>query len=74
MKNGMKLFAAGAAIVTAAAGVIAYRKYRDSYEVIEEETHAEEIFEEESDFEPIPETDDGFDYYLDDIDQIMFHE
>lgn len=67
MKNGMKLFAAGAAI--AAVGMIAYRKYRDSYELISEEAQ-----QEENDFEPMVEVDDGFDYYIDDIDQIMFHE
>lgn len=74
MKNGMKLLAAGAAIATAAAGVIAYRKYRDSYELISEEAQAEEEFDEASDFEPIVEVDDDFDYYVEDLEQIMFYE
>lgn len=75
MKNGMKLLAVGAAFAGAALGVAAYRKYRDSYEQLpEEEVSDIEDFEAENDFEPIVEEEDDFTYYVEDLDQIMFHE
>lgn len=73
MKNGMKLLAAGAAITAAAVGAIAYRKYRDSYELLVEEVKLDAV-DESSDFEPMIEVDDGFDYYLEDDEQIFFYE
>lgn len=71
MKNGMKFLAVGAAFVGAALGVAAYRKYRDSYEQLAEEEAASV---EEADFEPVIMEEDDFTYYVDDPDQIMFHE
>ncbi|MBQ3010622.1 MAG: hypothetical protein IJD81_05485 [Oscillospiraceae bacterium] len=62
MKNGWKLFAAGA-VIGAVAGLVAYRKYQDSYEeVIEEE--GKDAAAEEDDFVPVEEIDDGFDYVI----------
>ena len=40
MKNGMKLLAIGAALVGAAAGIAAYRKYRDFYEELPDGEYA----------------------------------
>ena len=37
MKNGLKFLAAGVVIGAAAAAVIGYRKYRDSYELMDDE-------------------------------------
>ena len=70
MKNGMKLFAIGAALVGAAAGIAAYRKYRDSYEELPEEQQIED----ENEFEYIAAEDDDFTYYVEDDDQIFFYE
>ena len=69
MKNGMKLLAIGAALVGAAAGIAAYRKYRDSYEELPEEQ-----IEDENEFEYIAAEDDDFTYYVEDDDQIFFYE
>ena len=75
MKNGIKLLTAGAALLGTALGVAAYRRYRDSYEQLLEGTDINENdLNEESDFEPIVEVDDGFTYYVEDPEQIMFHE
>lgn len=72
MKKGMKLFAAGAA-VAAVAGLIAFKKYQDSYEQLaDEEIEMADI--EEDDFIPVEEIDDGFDYILEDEEQILFYE
>lgn len=74
MKKGLKLFAAGTAIA-AVAGLLAYKKYQNSYEQLaDEEVTATEAFGEEDDFVPMEKIDDGFDYVLEDIEQIMFHE
>ena len=69
MKNGMKLLAIGATLVGAAAGIAAYRKYRDSYEELPEEQ-----IEDENEFEYIAAEDDDFTYYVEDDDQIFFYE
>ena len=69
MKNGMKLLAIGAALVGAAAGIAAYRKYRDSYEELPEEQ-----IEDENEFEYIAAEEDDFTYYVEDDDQIFFYE
>lgn len=71
MKNSMKLLAAGAALVGAAVGVAAYRKYRDSYVQLSDES---DVFETESDFEQVAAVEDDFTYYIQDADQIMFYE
>ncbi len=74
MKNGMKLLAAGVALLGAAVGVAAYRKYRDSYEQLPEENAAVESMEDENDFEQVIAEDDDFTYYVEDTDQILFYE
>jgi len=75
MKNGMKLLALGATIIGAAAGVAAYRKYRDSYEQLPDEAFSDGVvFEEENDFEQIVPEEDDFTIYIEDSDQILFHE
>ena len=75
MKNGMKLFAIGAALVGAAAGIAAYKKYRDSYEELPEEIEGDGLnFEDQNDFEFVPVEEDDFTYYVEDEDQIMFYE
>ena len=71
MKKGMKLFLAGAAV--AAAGALALKKYRDSYEQILEEDESVDLAEED-DFVPAEEISDDFDYYVEGMEQIMFHE
>lgn len=71
MKKGMKLFLAGAAV--AAAGALALKKYRDSYEQIVEEDESVDLAEED-DFVPAEEISDDFDYYVEGMEQIMFHE
>lgn len=72
MKKGLKLFAAGAA-VAAVAGLLAFKKYQDSYEQLaDEEIETADI--EEDDFIPVEEIDDGFDYVLEDEEQILFYE
>lgn len=71
MRNGWKLFAAGAAIGAAVVGAVAYRKYQDRYELLEEvnedaapEESEEniagdvEIINDDIDFEPVDESDD----------------
>lgn len=73
MKKGIKFLAIGTAIA-AAAGLIVYRKYYDSYEFIPEEVQTKAEYDEESDFEPMVKVEDDFDYYIEDIDQIMFYE
>lgn len=72
MKKGLKLFAAGAAMA-AVAGLLAYKKYQDSYDELahEEDIEVEPI---EDDFVPMEEMDDGFDYVIEDEDQILFYE
>ena len=70
MKKGIKMFAAGAA-VAAVAGLIAFKKYQDSYEQVADE---EMTVEEENDFVPMEEIDDGFDYVVEDDEQILFYE
>lgn len=71
MKKGLKLFAAGAA-VAAVAGLLVYKKYQDSYEELaDEELEAEPV---EDDFVPMEEIDDGFDYVIEDEEQILFYE
>lgn len=71
MKKGLKLFAAGAA-VAAVAGLLVYKKYQDSYEELaDEELEAETV---EDDFVPMEEIDDGFDYVIEDEEQILFYE
>lgn len=72
MKKGLKLFAAGAA-VAAVAGLVAYKKYQDSYEQIADEEMLENEAAED-DFVPVEEIDDGFDYYVEDEEQILFYE
>ena len=75
MKNGMKLFAIGAALVGAAAGITAYKKYRDFYEELPEEIDGDGLnFEDQNDFEFVPVEEDDFTYYVEDEDQIMFYE
>ena len=76
MKNGMKFLALGAAVVGAAIGVTAYRKYRDSYEQLPESEMADvDALDEEVDFEPVVESpDDLAYYYIEDPEQIMFYE
>lgn len=65
MKKRIKMFAAGAA-VAAVAGLIAFKKYQDSYENVEEGlTEAEAT---EDDFVPVEEIDDGFDYVIEEED------
>ena len=71
MKKGLKIFLAGAAVATA--GALALRKYRDSYEQILEEDESIEGAQED-DFVPAEEISDDFDYYVEDMEQIMFHE
>ena len=71
MKKGIKLFAAGAAI--AAAGLFAYKKYQDSYEQLADE-NVSDTESVEDDFVPMAEIDDGFDYIIEDEEQIMFYE
>jgi len=74
MKKGLKLFAAGTAIA-AVAGLLAYKKYQDSYEQLaDEEMINSEAVTEEDDFVPMEVIDDGFDYVMEDEEQIMFHE
>lgn len=74
MKNGLKLFAAGAAIA-AVAGLLAYKKYQDSYEQVSDEDMVDlEAVTVEDDFVPMEVIDDGFDYVMEDVEQIMFHE
>ena len=88
MKNGWKLLAAGAAIGAAVVGAVAYRKYQDRYELLEEVNEAAEveenaaeveavdaeIIDDDFDFEPVREQDDDFFYYEISDDQILFEE
>ncbi len=75
MKKGMKIFAVGAALLGAAAGIAAYRKYRDSYEELPEENDFEGgILEDDNDFEEIVIEEDDFTYFIEDDDQILFYE
>lgn len=86
MKNGWKLFAAGAAIGAAVVGAVAYRKYQDRYELLEdvnedavleenEENNAAdvEVVNDDFDFEPVEEQDDLCYFEIFD-DQILFEE
>lgn len=86
MRNGWKLFAAGAAIGAAVVGAVAYRKYQDRYELLEEvnedaapEESEEniagdvEIINDDIDFEPVDELDDIC-YFEVFEDQILFEE
>ena len=86
MRNGWKLFAAGAAIGAAVVGAVAYRKYQDRYELLEEvnedaapEESEEniagdvEIINDDIDFEPVDESDDIC-YFEVFEDQILFEE
>jgi len=66
MKKGMKLFAAGAAIA-AVAGAIVYRKYQESYEQIADEDATVVQADAEDDFVEIVETDDDFDYVVEEM-------
>ena len=72
MKKGMKLFLAGAAVAVAA-GVLARKKYLDSYVQVDEENEFDEAME-ESDFVPMEEIDDGFDIEVEEIDEDLFEE
>lgn len=69
MKKGMKLLTAVTAI-TAATGVLFYRKHRRNINLIAELTEGND----DSDFEPITYVDDGFDYIVDDPEQLLFYE
>lgn len=75
MKNNMKLLAVGVAAIGAAVGVAAYRKYRDTYERLPDESSSDGAFlDEENDFEQIVAEEDDFTIYIEDSDQILFHE
>ena len=74
MKNGMKLLVMGTAILTAAVGITAYRKYReDCCDIKVQEDGADEMLI-DSDFESMETKEDDFIYYLKDTDQILFYE
>ena len=68
MKKGMKLFLAGAA-VAAAVGLVARKKYLDSYVQVDEEKEFDEAME-DSDFVPMEEIDDGFDIEVEEIEEL----
>lgn len=70
MKKQMKWLIAGAALTAAA--VAGYRKMQRSYELLSD-GHSDEELEDQV-FEPVDEVDDGFDYYVDGPEQIMFYE
>ena len=75
MKNRMKLLAVGAALAGAAVGIAAYRRFKDSYEELPEENEiSDDILNEENEFEQIVAEEDDFTYYIEDSDQIFFHE
>lgn len=64
MKNGLKYLLAGA-VIGAAAAIYGYRKYCDSYELMEDEMIVGEAdSDEEDDFEPIAEPADEFDFII----------
>ena len=85
MKNGWKVLVAGAAIGAAVVGAVAYRKYQERYELLEEVNDETELAEDtvvdvdaeaindEQDFEPVVFQED-LRYYEIFEDQILFEE